>query len=137
MPFWQLYYHVVWSTDRRLPLISPQIESQVHEIVRLVATRHGVTVHAVGGTEDHIHLVIEAPPTVMLSRVIGRIKGASSREINRQLMSDDGQTFSWQAEYGVLSFAQRQLETVCRYVANQRERHQRGQVREALERSQV
>jgi putative transposase len=133
MPFWQLYYHIVWSTYRREPLISQHIESRVHEIVRDAANRHGLKVHAIGGTDDHIHLVVEAPPTTELASAIGRVKGASSYEVNRTVMSSTESTFSWQAEYGVMSFARAQLDAVCRYVGEQRDHHNEGVTRETLE----
>jgi REP element-mobilizing transposase RayT len=85
MPFWRLYYHVVWSTRDRQPLITEDIEDVVHHAIRQAAYRHGVTVHAIGGTDDHVHLVAEAPPTVTLSESIGRIKGSSSHAINQRL----------------------------------------------------
>jgi putative transposase len=133
VPFWRLYYHIVWSTRDREPLIAADIETKVHRAVRQAVGRHGVTVHAVGGVEDHVHLVVEAPPTLLLSDAIGRIKGSSSYAINRDLSHRIKYTFKWQSEYGVVSFADTQLDAVCRYVENQRERHREGHLRSVLE----
>jgi putative transposase len=133
VPFWRLYYHIVWSTKGREPLITEDIEAEVHRTVRQAAGRHGVTVHAVGGYEDHVHLVVEAPPTLLMSEAIGRIKGSSSYAINRDLGHRIEYTFSWQREYGVVSFAEAQLDAVCRYVENQREHHDKGHLRSPLE----
>jgi putative transposase len=30
MPFWRLYYHLVWATKNREPLIVPQIEPRLY-----------------------------------------------------------------------------------------------------------
>ena len=135
MPFWQLYYHVVWSTAKRHPFISQRIEQDVHDIIRRAAHRYGVTVHAIGGTDDHIHLVCEVPPTIQLSTAVGRIKGASTHEINQRQLIDDRTRFGWQSEYGITSFARSQLAAVVRYAHEQRPRHQHGTVRSALERA--
>jgi REP element-mobilizing transposase RayT len=30
MPFWRLHYHLVWATKKRIPLITPDVESELH-----------------------------------------------------------------------------------------------------------
>ena len=133
MPFWRLYYHIVWSTQNRYPLITLEIEESVHEAITYSANRNGVTVHAIGGTDDHVHLAIEAPPTITLSETIGKIKGISSYTINHDLGDELEFTFRWQRAYGIVSFADAQLASVCRYVTSQRERHENGSIRSTLE----
>ena len=55
MPYWQLFYHIVWTTKNREPLLAPTIESIVHEFLRSKATELGATVFALNGTADHVH----------------------------------------------------------------------------------
>jgi hypothetical protein len=62
---------------------------------------------------------------------IGRLKGASSHEVNQKL---GHKALEWQAGYGVVSFGTRDLPWVKDYVRNQRERHARGKVDDRLER---
>jgi hypothetical protein len=30
MPYWQLFYHLIWSTKNRQPLLAPTVESQLY-----------------------------------------------------------------------------------------------------------
>ena len=102
MPYWRLFYHFVWGTKNREPLIAPEWEDSLHNVIAAKATELGAFVHAVGGTEDHAHLVVSVPPKIALSTFIGQVKGNSSHFVNHELNVDIH--FAWQAEYGVVSF---------------------------------
>ena len=119
MPRWRLFYHLVWSTDDRRPIITPPIEAAVHRELRAVASRYGIIVHAIGGVEDHIHLVVSIPPKLSVADAVQRLKRASSHALRAEF----GDTFRWQTEYSVDSFSERHLPTVIAYVENQRQRH--------------
>ena len=119
MPFWRLFYHFVWSTKNRQPLIGADIEVSLHNVMAAKATKLGAIVHAVGGVEDHVHLAVSIPPKLSLSDFVSQVKGNSSHFVNHEL----GIPFAWQAEYGVVSFGGKQLDVVVKYVKNQRQHH--------------
>ena len=85
--------------------------------------------HAVGGTEDHIHLVASVPPSVSLSEFVARLKGSSSHRLN-EILED---SFAWQRGYGVVSFGEKQLQWVTRYTNNQKQHHADGRIAPNLE----
>jgi putative transposase len=124
--YWRLFYHVVWTTRDRQPMIQPDFEPAIHGIHRDVVERHDMIVHAIGGVEDHVHLALSISPSVCISAAVGRIKGASSREISRRFEVDLGFQFSWQSEFGVISFSPSHLERVHYYINRQRQRHADG-----------
>jgi putative transposase len=132
MPYWRLFYHFVWGTKNREPIIAPEWENSLHNVIAAKCTALGALVHAVGGTEDHVHLAVSVPPKIALSTFIGQVKGNSSHFVNHELHLDI--PFAWQAEYGVLSFGGKALDTVVRYVKNQRAHHRNGTTMAMLER---
>jgi len=132
MPFWRLFYHMTWGTKGRAPLIEATFEESLHNVIAGKAADLGVLVHAVGGIEDHVHLVASVPPRIALSDFIGQVKGNSSHFVNHELGLFH--EFGWQAEYGVVSFGGRQLDTVVKYVKNQRQHHAAGTIMTFLER---
>jgi putative transposase len=132
MPYWRLFYHMVWATRGREPLIQPAMEAAVHKAICSKASALGAMVYAVGGIEEHVHLVLSAPPRLALADLIGQIKGSSSHLVNHTLAPEA--SFAWQAEYGVLSFSGKQLDNYVKYVRNQREHHSEGKIIPALER---
>ncbi len=129
----EINLHIVWHTKQSLPLLTPAIEAFVHHQVkhRLLA-EEGIVVHAIGGIENHVHVAIAIPPTILISELIGRIKGVSAYEVNRQFGVTE-KVLEWQRGYGVVSFGTRNLPWVTAYVEKQRERHARGKLQERLE----
>jgi putative transposase len=124
MPYWRLFYHFVWGTKNREALIGLEWEASLHNVMAAKATELGAFVHAVGGTEDHVHLVASVPPSIALSTFIGQVKGNSSHFVNHEMGLKTH--FAWQGEYGVTSFGGKMLDTVVRYAKNQRMHHACG-----------
>ncbi len=125
MPYWKLYYHFVWGTKNRLPLIDSVLEPELYRAIVAKA-------QAMGGVEDHVHLGVSIPPKLAPAKFIGDVKGNSSHYVNRVIKPDF--EFYWQDEYGVLSFGERNLPSVVRYIHNQKQHHADGTLIPAMER---
>jgi len=89
--------------------------------------------HAVGGTENHIHLAVSVPPTLLISEWIGKVKGASSYYTNKEAPNHN-KVLEWQTGYGIVSFGTKDLPWVIGYVRNQKEHHRQRTTYERLER---
>lgn len=87
MPFLRLFYHFVWGARNREPLIAPEWQDSLHAVIAAKASDLCGIVHAVRGTEDHIHLIVSVPPKLALSVFIGQVKGNSSHFVNHELGS--------------------------------------------------
>lgn len=131
MPYYRLFYHFIWATKNRLPLIT---DANREPILRAIAaktkTLNGI-VHALNGMEDHVHLVVTLPPTQPLDRFIAQIKGSASYVASRV----EGATteFHWQREYGVLTVSESHLPSVIEYVRLQQEHHAANTLKPKLE----
>ena len=132
MPYWRLYYHVVWTTRDREPVIDEAIGRMVSRSIRGTIESFRAVPHAIGMMPDHVHVALSIPPSASVSDVVGRMKGASAHAVNDAAPS---KKFQWQAEYGVLSFGEKALPDVVAYVSNQRQRHESGQLWAAAERA--
>lgn len=124
MAFWRLYYHLVWATYQREPMLVGEVERQVYGTLLGKAEELGIVVHAISNVEDHIHLAISIPPKLAIADCIRHFKGSSAYYVNRLQCADS--QFGWQDSYGVLSFGERSLPQVVSYVRNQKEHHQQG-----------
>jgi len=131
MPYWKLYYHFIWGTKNRLPLIDAVFESELYRAIAAKAKDLGGFVHAIGGVEDHIHLGVSIPPKVAPAKFIGDVKGNSSHYVNHVIKPDF--EFYWQDEYGVLSFGEKNLPGIVRYIHNQKQHHAEGTMIAAME----
>lgn len=132
MALWRLYYHLIWATKERQPLILPKRESQLYNYIIGKADALGCIIHAIGGTDNHIHLVASIPPKLSISDFVQNIKGSSTHYLNHLSPSQD--LFGWQRGYGVFSLGSKQLEKAVMYVKNQKVHHLNGTTIASLER---
>jgi putative transposase len=119
MPKSSLFYHFVWSTKHRQPLLDEVNRKIIYKSIIAKAVELGSVVLAIRAVEDHLHLLISASPAISPSRLVGQIKGVSSHLIRKLGWKD----FSWQGEYGVYSVSESQLLVVMAYIQNQEKHH--------------
>ena len=129
----EINLHITWHTKESYPSLIEQLEDRVHHYLKhRVLETAGVLFHEIGGTENHIHLAVSTPPTLLISDWIGKLKGASSHYINHEIA--DHKVLEWQTGYGVVGFGTKDLEWVVSYIRNQKEHHRKGSIYERLER---
>ncbi len=121
MPYWKLYYHIIWATFGRRPLITAEREAIIRGVLYPKAKELRVVVHAVGNVADHVHVVASIPPALSVAGCVKHLKGATSRAVNVQ--AGAAQAFRWQEGYGALSLGERSLATVVTYVRDQPRHH--------------
>jgi putative transposase len=136
MPLWRLFYHLVWSTKQREPLIGTHQYQTLQGLIRSAGQNNKSLIHAVGIMSDHVHVVATIPPSLSIAKVVGQLKGHSSRRLNEVLQAETGAHFSWQDEYSVFSFSERALADVIDYVNNQPARHAANRLWPGLERTE-
>lgn len=112
--------HVVFSTKERRKAIPPEFQPQLWAYVVGVYKKEGVFVHSVGGAEDHMHLLVQIPPSMPVAKAVGTIKANSSRWAHEQ-----GRKFVWQEGYAAFSVSASIAPTVVRYIQNQEAHHRK------------
>ena len=132
MPYWQLFYHLVWSTKNREPLLTPTVEKHIYGYLTSKAVGLKGIVYTIGGTEDHVHIVVSIPPAISVAKFVGQIKGVASTRFNKSGISDV--RFEWQDEYGAFSFDAKRLPNFVAYVEHQKEHHAQKTLIPLLER---
>ena len=119
MPFWRLYYHLVWSTHKREAQISPDLEPRLYAYLVNKAAELDVVTYAINGWTDHIHLLVAIPPKHAVAFVVAQLKGASSHFVTHTSGLDIA--FAWQQGYGALSVGERQREIPELYINLQKQ----------------
>ena len=130
----EINLHFTWHVKDDNPVLRNEVETQLGRFLRgKVVETPGAYFHEIGGTDDHVHLVVSVPPTMQPSEWIGQLKGASSHFINHRIANRG--VLAWQTGYGVVSFGSKDLPWVTAYVRNQRKHHAAGTTHERLERT--
>ena len=114
------FVHLIFSTKNRRETIPPELQEQLWAYILGTANNLKIKTLAVGGTANHVHLLLGLPPTMPLSEAIQKLKANSSR-----WLGEHGIVFQWQEGYGAFSVSTSQLDQVTTYIRNQREHHKK------------
>jgi REP element-mobilizing transposase RayT len=117
----QLYVHVVFSTRHRAPLIAPAVREHLHAYLAAVLKHHESPALKVGGTSDHVHVLVRLSKNISLAKLVEEIKTSSSRWIKTQ--GHAFVNFHWQNGYGGFSVSPNDVNEVVEYIAQQEAHH--------------
>ena len=132
MPFQVCYYHVIWGTKHRQPLITPSIETVILNTLTAKSLELKSRIYAINTVADHIHIAVAISVNIAVVEWIKQVKGVSSHAVNTTYPSLDPR-FAWQRGYGVLTFGEKHLSYVMDYVHQQKERHKSDKLETYLE----
>lgn len=120
-PFTQLFIHLVWSTRDRMPIITPEIQPRLYACMAQRSKDLKCSPIAIGGIDNHVHLLVQLHPAVSVADLVKDIKGASSHLMNHEILLDN--IFYWQGAYGAFSIRKTEIEQVAAYIHNQFTHH--------------
>jgi len=95
-----------------------------------IARDNKIKAIAIGGVEDHAHLLLSMPATISLSRAVQLIKGGSSRWIHETMPSF--RDFAWQEGYSAFSVGIAAVDDTIAYIQRQAEHHRKKSFEEEL-----
>ncbi|MBW3598078.1 MAG: IS200/IS605 family transposase [Planctomycetes bacterium] len=116
-------YHCVFSTKHRRPVITPELEERLWPYMGGIAKQNKMTALAIGGVEDHVHMLLSLPKTLDVAKAMQLIKGGSSKWVHETF--SDRRDFAWQEGYGAFSIGVSQVERTTDYIRSQKAKHRR------------
>ena len=114
------HIHLVVSTKDRRDTITKEWQPRLWAYVAGICKNHEMIAIAVGGTENHVHILLHLPPKLALAEAVLLLKANSSK-----WMAEQRKDFSWQEGYGAFSVSSSNLDQVTRYIQNQETHHQK------------
>ena len=126
-----VYIHLVFSTkDRRPFLRDAPVRAELHRYLGEISRRLECPPIAIGGVEDHVHLLVRFGRTVTPAEWVKEIKRVSNQWLKGQdpALAD----FEWQSGYAAFSVSQSNVAQVMEYIARQGERHRKRTFQEEL-----
>ncbi len=115
-------FHCVFSTKERRKVIAEDVRERLWAYIGGIAREHEMKALAVGGTEDHIHVLLSLPATKTVSQAMREIKQGSSRWMHETCKMPE---FAWQEGYGAFSVGMNQVDATVAYIAVQQEHHRK------------
>jgi putative transposase len=116
-------FHCTFSTKGRRQLINTSLQERLWPYMGGIAREQGMKALAVGGVEDHAHVLLSLPATISVCQAMQLIKGASSKWIHDTF--PEHRAFAWQEGYGAFSMAVSQVDDTVSYIRSQAEHHRK------------
>ncbi|MGC2323881.1 MAG: transposase [Terriglobales bacterium] len=118
----KLLVHCVFSTKERRGLIPQTVQSDLWAYMGGIARTNGFVAVAVGGTENHAHLLMSIPAHLPVAKAMQLIKAGSSRWLREQKGLG---LFAWQEAYGAFAIGASQIARTVAYIQNQPAHHRK------------
>jgi putative transposase len=123
MSYVSSYYHCVFSTKGRRPLIPASLSERLWPFLGGIARQHQMKAIEIGGVPDHIHLLVSLPSTLSIAKALQLLKGGSSKWVHDTF--PEHQLFCWQVKYGAFGVSVSQLDKVIQYIQCQEKHHRK------------
>ena len=113
--------HCVFPTKQRRKLIRAETQSELWSFIGGIARKNGFKALIVGGTEDHVHILLSLAAAMPLAKAVQLLKGSSSRWMNE----NQAKGFAWQEGYGAFTLGVSQKSRTIDYIKRQAEHHRK------------
>lgn len=106
------HFHVVFSTKNRKRMILEKSQPKLWAYMAGILKNHGMHALAIGGMDDHVHVLFSLPATMSIAKGVQVLKANSSGWMN------EVRSFEWQEGYFACSVSRSQIPRVMKYIAN-------------------
>lgn len=125
-----LNYHIIWGTKYRNKVLKGEVEIDLKKLLYEIANEYGFTIdHMEIGLDDHIHLLVNAPPKLSVTNIVRWLKGISARklfqlhpELKNYYWKLERERQLWSPSYFVESIGTTNQDAVAKYIDDQREK---------------
>ena len=118
----KIIVHTIFSTKDRTPFLHDlAIRDELHRYMGGILSANDCQPIAIGGVEDHVHLLCTLARTCEPAHLVKEVKRGSSLWLKTK--SPSLHDFAWQRGYGMFSLGFTQIESARAYIAKQAEHH--------------
>jgi putative transposase len=122
-----LHAHIIFVTKYRGKVFDSEILTKAEELMRKICEENEVVLKEFNGESDHVHLLVEYPPKIALSKLVNALKGTTSRELKRYYPELNQVAWRknalWSPSYFVGSVGGAPLEVLKQYINQQNRPH--------------
>lgn len=124
-----LHFHVTFSTKQRTPWIEPHLRGRLHAYLGGTLRGFKVIPESIGGTGDHVHILMALPATACVADIVRDLKRASTNWMHQETNHKE---FAWQVGYAAFSVSADHRKTLRNYIAGQEAHHRKTSVLDEL-----
>jgi len=121
--FTQIYYHIVFSTKNREPVLRADGREELFRYIWGIIRNKNSHLYRINAVEDHLHILSSLHPSIALADFIKDIKVASNGWIQEQKIFPHFK--GWQDGYGAFTESHADKDRLIEYIKNQQEHHRK------------
>lgn len=118
----QILVHYLFSTLNQRKWITSDLQPRLWVNLGKIARENSMHALAIGGTDDHVHLLLAIPSEMTVVAAVEKLKEKSLEWIHQQFPLY--RYFAWQRGYGAFSVSVSRKDVVVEYIKNQKLHHQ-------------
>lgn len=80
----RLTVHIVWVTKYRYHVLKGEIQKRCRELIIQICDAEDIRILQGAVSKDHVHMLIEYPPSKSISDIVKRLKGRTSRILQQE-----------------------------------------------------
>ena len=123
-------YHIIWCTKYRNKVLKGNVEIQLKNQLLEIAKTKGFSIdHMEIGEQDHIHLLVSAPPKLSITTIVSCLKGTSALRLFRlcpdlqtKYWKQKGYRHLWSPSYYVETIGTTNSDAIAKYIDNQKKK---------------
>ena len=121
MSYTRLLYHIVFRTKSGKSTIPESHEKELYAYIMGIINNKKSKLYRIGGTENHLHLLVDVHPTFALAGFMKELKEYSSKWLaqNKNFPAFEG----WAVSYAAFTYSKNDKEIIVDYIKNQKEHH--------------
>lgn len=117
-----MHVHLVFVTKYRYDVLTAEHINYMQEVFLNICKQKECQLIEFNGEEDHVHLLINYPPKIQISKLVNSLKGVSSRRLREkypELQDKYYQGVLWSPSYFASSCGGAPLNIIREYIENQ------------------
>lgn len=132
MSYTRFLYHIVFRTKRSIPAIFERNERELYAYILGFTRNRNAKLYRIGGMPDHIHMLVDIPPTIAVAEFMRGLKESTSKWLknNPAFPVFDG----WGESYAAFTYSLDDKDTIIEYIKNQKKHHKKLSFREEYRR---
>ncbi|KAI9130898.1 IS200/IS605 family transposase [Acaryochloris sp. CCMEE 5410] len=80
----RLTVHIVWVTKYRYQVLKGEVQERCRELLIQIYDAEDIRILKGVVSKDHVHMLIEYPPSKSISDIVKRLKGRISRRLQQE-----------------------------------------------------
>lgn len=122
-----LHSHLVFVCKYRRKVFTKKILSDLEEVFKTVCEDFEAELKEFNGESDHVHLLVNYPPKVSVSKLVNSLKGVSARMIRKKKYPSIDRSLwgnsLWSPSYFAGSCGGAPLDVIKQYIEQQKTPH--------------